>query len=174
VSDRVLEGLSVRRATPDDGAAVARLINEVIAAGLPSLMDVLLSDDDERAYIAGLPERAFVHVAELAGPGVVGAQGVVPAADFTTRQLDHVASMGTWVDARYRRRGVGRALAGASFAAARALGYEKIFTDIRADNVDSLAFHLELGFRLAGTATRHAKVGTTYHDVWLVERFLEE
>ena len=149
----------VRRATADDAAAVARLINEVILAGLPSLLDTPFSEDEERAYIAGLPARGFIHVAELPDEGVVGAQTIVPAGDFTTRQLDHVATMGTWIDARYRRRGVGRRLAEASFAAARALGYEKIFTDIRADNVDSLAFHLSLGFRVAGTAQRHAKVG---------------
>jgi L-amino acid N-acyltransferase YncA len=59
-----------------------------------------------------------------------------------------------------------------SFAAAREAGFEKIFTDIRADNLVSLGFHLSLGFRVVGTAVRHARVGGRYHDVWLVERQL--
>lgn len=164
--------ITVRRATVDDAAAVARLINEVILGGSPSLLDTPFSEEDERAYIDSLPARAFIHVAELPGGEVIGAQTIAPAADFTTRELDHVATMGTWIDARYRRRGVGRRLAEASFAAARALGYEKVFTDVRDDNFDSLAFHVSLGFRLAGTAKRHAKAGGQYYDVWLIEGFL--
>jgi L-amino acid N-acyltransferase YncA len=162
----------VRRATADDAAAVARLINEVILAGLPSLLDTPFGDDEERAYIAALPARGFIHVAELPDGSVIGSQTIVPAGDFATHQLDHVATIGTWIDARYRRRGVGRRLAEASFAAARALGYEKIFTDVRDDNVDSLAFHVSLGFRVAGTARRQAKAAGRYHDVWLIEQFL--
>ena len=44
------------------------------------------------------------------------------------------------------------------FAAALALGYDKIFTDLRADNLDSLAYHLALGFTVVGAARRHARV----------------
>jgi L-amino acid N-acyltransferase YncA len=164
--------ITVRQATVDDAAAVARLINEVILGGSPSLLDTPFSDEDERTYIESLPARAFIHVAELPAGEVIGTQTIAPAADFTTRELDHVATMGTWIDARYRRRGVGRRLAEASFAAARALGYEKVFTDVRDDNLDSLVFHVSLGFRLAGTAKRHAKAGERYYDVWLIERFL--
>jgi L-amino acid N-acyltransferase YncA len=168
------EDLTIRRATPNDAAGVARVINEAILGGSPSLLDTPFSEDDERAFILALPPRAFIHVAELPGEGIVGAQTITLAADFTTRELDHVATMGTWVAARFRRRGIGRRLADASLAAARESGFEKIFTDIRADNLVSLGFHLSLGFRVVGTAVRHAKVGGRYHDVWLVERQLQE
>src|SRR5450756_2964485 len=92
-----------------------------------------------------LPERSFLHVAEAAGD-IIAFQTVNPWNTFTTREFDHVATMGTYVDERHRRRGVGAALAAASFAAALKMGYEKIFTDLRADNLDSLAYHLALGF----------------------------
>ncbi len=95
-----LEGLTIRRATPDDAAGVARVINEAILGGSPSLLDTPFSEDDERAYIQGLPARAFIHVAELPGEGIVGVQTITLAADYTTRELDHVATMGTWVAAR--------------------------------------------------------------------------
>jgi L-amino acid N-acyltransferase YncA len=167
-----LDDLTIRQATPDDAAGVARVINEAILGGSPSLLDTVFSEQDERAFIEGLPARAFIHVAELPGEGIVGAQTITLAADFTTRELDHVATMGTWVAARFRRQGVGRRLADASLAAAREAGFEKIFTDIRADNLVSLGFHLTLGFRVVGTAARHAKVAGRYHDVWLIERQL--
>jgi L-amino acid N-acyltransferase YncA len=169
-----LEGLTIRRATPADAAGIAGVINEAILGGSPSLLDAPFSEEDERAFILGLPPRAFIHVAELTGEGIVGAQTIALAADFTTRELDHVATMGTWVAARFRRQGVGRRLADASLAVAREAAFEKIFTDIRADNLVSLGFHLDLGFRVVGTAVRHAKVGGRYHDVWLVERQLQE
>ena len=167
-----VEALVVRRATLDDAAGVARVLNEAILGDAPSLLDTAFSDDDERAYIAALPERAFIHVAELPGEGIVGVETVTTEADYSTHELDHVATMGTWVAARRRRHGIGRRLAEASFAAAREVGFEKIFTDIRADNVASLGFHLSLGFVVVGTARRHAKAGERYVDVVFVEKFL--
>ena len=167
-----LEDLTIRRATSDDAAGVARVINEAILEGSPTLLDTPFSEEDERAYIERLPERAVIHVAELPGEGIVGAQTITTAADFATRQLDHVATMGTWVVSRHRRSGIGRRLAEMSLAAAREAGFEKIFTDIRGDNLVSLGFHVSLGFRVVGTAVRHARVGERYHEVRLEARLL--
>ena len=69
----------------------------------------------------------------------------------------------------FRRSGVGRALAAASFAAARAAGYEKVFTDLRADNLGSLCYHLSLGFRVVGSARRHARLRGHDIDVVFIE-----
>jgi L-amino acid N-acyltransferase YncA len=69
---------------------------------------------------------------------------------------------------------VGTALARASFAAALALGYEKIFTDLRADNAASLAYHLALGFTVVGAARRQARTAGRDVDVLFIERFLRE
>ena len=80
--------------------------------------------------------------------------------------------MGTWVTRAWRRRGVGAALAAASFAAARALGYEKMFTEVRADNLESLAYHFSLGFSVVGTARRHARLHGREIDVVFIELFL--
>jgi len=115
-----------------------------------------------------------LNVAEAPGDGIVGFQAVIPWNTFATAAFDHVATMGTYVDAAHRREGVGAALARASFAAARALGYEKIFTDVRADNPASLAYHLALGFTVAGTARGQARTGGRDVDVVFVERFLKE
>ena len=167
-------GLRVRRAMPADAAAVAVVLNAVIADGRHSLLDTQFTVAEERAFIEGLPARGFLHVAEAPGRGIIGFQTVEPWSTFVTTEFDHVAAMGTYVDAASRRRGVGRRLAAESFAAARALGYEKVFTDIRADNVDSLAYHLGLGFSVVGAARRHARAGGRLVDVLFVEFFLKE
>ena len=153
-----LEGLVVRRATPADAAGVARILNQVIADGRFSLLDTPFSVDAERAYVEALPERGFIHVAELPGVGIVGFETLEPFAAFVTHEMDHVATMGTMVDAACRGRGVGRRLFASTVRCARELGYEKIVTDVRADNAGSLAFHASLGFEVIGTARRQARV----------------
>lgn len=167
-------GLAIRRAGPEDAEGVAEVLNAIIRAGTHSLLDTPFSVAAERAYIEGLPERAFMHVAEDAPGTIAGVQTLIPWSAFDTHEFDHVATMGTYVAAEYRLRGVARSLSAASFAAALDLGYEKIFTDLRADNVDSLAFHLSLGFTLVGAARRQARIGGRDVDVLFVERFLRE
>ena len=165
-------GIGIRRATPDDAAGVAAVLNGVIAGGRHSLLDTPFTEAEERAYMEALPERSFLHIAEAAGD-ILGFQTVNPWNTFATREFDHVATMGTYVDERHRRRGVGAALAAASFAAALEMGYEKIFTDLRADNLDSLGYHLALGFTIVGAARRHARVAGRDIDVIFIERFLK-
>ena len=165
-------GISIRPATPDDADGVAAVLNGVIAGGRHSLLDTPFTVAEERTYIEALPERSFLLLAEAAGD-VLGFQTVIPWNTFTTHEFDHVAPMGTDVDERHRRRGVGAALAAASFAAALEMGYEKIFTDLRADNLDSLAYHLALGFTIVGAARGHARVAGRNIDVIFIERFLK-
>lgn len=167
-------GISIRMATPDDAAGVAAVLNGAILDGSPTLLDTPFSVEDERAYIESLPARGFIHVAETPDAGIVGFQTVIPWCDFVTTAHDHVASMGTYVDAGHRRKGVGEELARASFAAALALGYEKVFTDLRADNLASLAYHASLGFAVVGAARRQARTASGDVDVLFIERFLKE
>jgi L-amino acid N-acyltransferase YncA len=164
--------LKVRRASADDAAGIAAVLNRIIEGGRHSLLDTPFSEAEECAYIESLPGRAFIHVAETLGGEIAGFQTVEPWSSFVTRGFDHVATMGTYVAEESRRRGVGRALAAASFAAARAVGYEKVFTDLRADNLESLCYHLSLGFRVVGTARGHARLRGRDIDVVFIEAFL--
>lgn len=161
----------IRRATADDAAGIAAVLNEVIAGGRHSLLDIPFSAEAEREYIKSLPARAFIHVAEADGR-IVASQTVDPWSGIVTHEFDHVATMGTWVAEGWRRRGLGRRLAEVSFAAARAEGYEKVFTEVRADNPESLAYHFSLGFTVAGTASRLARLRGRYLDVVFIELFL--
>lgn len=166
--------ICVRIATPDDAAGVAAVLNEIIATGRHSLLDVPVAVAEERVFIEALAPRGFMHVAEAEDGVIVGVQTVAPWDTFDTHETEHVATMGTWVREGHRRRGVGRALAEASFALARRRGFLKVLTDLRADNPGSLSYHLGMGFAVVGAARRHARVGERLVDVVFVERFLEE
>jgi ribosomal protein S18 acetylase RimI-like enzyme len=78
----------------------------------------------------------------------------------------------SFVDLSHQRRGIARHLFAATFAAAPRLGYEKIFTYVRADNPAALATYVSQGFQIIGTAKRHAKVKGQYVDEFIVERLL--
>jgi L-amino acid N-acyltransferase YncA len=167
-----LQGLQIRPVTVDDAEGVARVLNEAIVDGRYSLLDTPFSVAAERQYIAAFPARGVFNVAELDAEGIIAVQSLEPFSQYTTHEHDHVLTMGTWVSEPFRRRGVAGRLAETSFAAARERGFEKVFTDIRADNLPSLAFHLALGFTVVGAARRQARVGDRYVDVVFVERFL--
>jgi RimJ/RimL family protein N-acetyltransferase len=51
-------------------------------------------------------------------------------------------------------------------------GYEKIFTYVRGDNPAALVAYVKCGFRIVGTAQRHAKCAGRYVDEIIIERFL--
>ena len=165
--------IGIRRASADDAAGIADVLNEVIVGGRHSMLDTPFSVEGEREYIETLPERAFIQVAEMSEGDIVALQTMEPWSGFMTHEFDHVATMGTWVTAPLRRQGVGARLAQASFTAARAMGYEKVLTELRADNLESLAYHLSLGFAVVGTARRHARLHGRDIDVIFIELFLE-
>jgi len=165
--------LLVRETRPDDAGAIVRILNPIIMAGAYTVLDTPFTPEAEREFIVNFPQRGAFHVAERRPEGrIVGFQTIEAFATYT-HAFDHVGIMGTFVDLNERRRGIGARLAQATFEAARRLGFEKIFTYVRADNVGSLAFHLKLGFRIVGTAQRQARFGERYIDEIVVEKFLK-
>lgn len=101
----------------------------------------------------------------------MGFQIVEPYATYTAA-FDHVGTLGTYVDLDVRRQGVARMLFEATLDAARRMGYEKIFTFVRADNPAALQAYLGQGFRVIGTARNHARIDGRYIDEILIEKFL--
>jgi L-amino acid N-acyltransferase YncA len=162
--------LRIRDITPADAEAVCALINPIIEARAYTVFDAPFNVDSEREYITRFPARGVWKVAML-GERMVGFQILEPLATYTAA-LDHVAGLGTYVDLALRRQGVAKALFAATFEAARARGYEKIFTFVRADNPAALATYRAHGFDTIGLARRHAKLDGRYIDEWLIERQL--
>lgn len=164
--------LLIRPVRLDDAAEVARILNDIIAAGRYTVLDTPFSVEAERDFIASYPERGVFHVAERRADGrIVGFQDVSPFATYTSA-FDHVGVIGTFVDLDCRGQGIGRRLSEVTFAAAVAKGYEKLFSYVRADNPAALAFYQAMGFRVVGTAERQAKIGGRYVDEVIIERFL--
>jgi L-amino acid N-acyltransferase YncA len=162
----------IRDATPDDAAGVVSVVNPIIEARSFTLFDTPFTAEAERSYIAGLSERDIFHVAVRAdNNAVVGFQSMAPFATYT-HAFDHVGVVGTYVGLHTRRQGIAKRLFAATVEAARRKGYEKIFTYIRADNPAALATYQSHGFRIVGTAERHAKLHGHHVDVIVVERFL--
>lgn len=165
--------ITVRRAMPEDAAGIIAVFNPIILDGHFTAFDRPFTEEEERAFLEGLPARAFVHVALLDGGAgdIVRFQSVAPL-EASMGAFDHVATIGTYVAMDQQRQGVGKALFAASFDAARTLGYEKIFTFVRADNAAGLAAYLGQGFEVVGRAQRQAKVRGAYVDEMMIERFL--
>lgn len=164
--------LVIRPVTRDDAEAIVGILNPIIEAGGYTVLDTPLSVEAERRYIRAFSRRGVFLVAERGQEGkVVGFQSMEPFASYT-RAFDHVAVVGTFVELSLRRHGIGTRLSEVGFEAARRLGYEKVFSYVRADNLDSLAFHLHLGYRIVGTLEKHARIAGSYIDEIVIEKLL--
>ncbi len=164
--------VAIRRARPDDAEAVVGILNPVIETGEYTVLDGPFSVEEERRFISDFPPRGIFHVATSRPDArVVGLQTMEPFAAYT-HAFDHVGIIATYVDLGCRRQGIGRQLFEATFAAAREKGYEKIFTYVRSDNPAALMAYMKCGFRIVGTAQRHAKCGGRYVDEIIIEKFL--
>ena len=132
------------------------------------------TEDDERTFIAGLCKRSAMFAAEV-DDKIVGIQVIEP--DGLARYTDsmqHIATIGTWIDANFRGHKIGRSLAEASFTFAKAHNYEKISIQVIADNTRALRFYGNLGFEEIGVAKKHVKFEDRFCDVCYLEKFLTD
>lgn len=160
-------GALVRPVREADAAAVAALLNAIVRAGAYTVMTEATAAD-QLAFIRALPTRGVYHVALDEGSGrVLGVQDVLPLAGEPD-----VGEISTFVALEAHRRGVGKHLCAATFAAARALGFRALRATIRADNRGAVAFYRAQGFELVGILPRYAFVNGRYVDAVLVERGL--
>lgn len=167
-----MNGLLTRQARPDDAEAIVGILNPIIEAGVFTVFDTPFTAAAERAYLEAFPARGVFLVAVRESDGVlIGFQSMEPFAGYT-RAFDHVGVLGTYVAEGCRRQGVATQLFKATFAAALERGYEKVFTYVRADNGAALRTYLRQGFRVVGTAERHARVGERYIDEIVIEKML--
>ncbi|MEJ5200384.1 MAG: GNAT family N-acetyltransferase, partial [Anaerolineae bacterium] len=160
----------IRVGTPDDADGVSVVLNSIVREGGLTVLDRTWTAAQERAFLVALPPRSRLTVAQV-GNAVVGFQIIEPYARYT-RAMDHVATLGSYVVAALRGRGVGRAMSQATFEAARALGFRKLIVHVRADNPDAQRFYERLGFRPCGRLAEQALVDGRYVDELLYELFL--
>ena len=164
----------IRKAIPDDAKAVASVINSVILEGKYTALTNPFTAEEERSFIAGLCDRSALFVAEVDGK-IVGIQVIEPdALAHYTDSMQHVATIGTWIQASFRGRKIGQLLADASFRFGHAKNFKKIAIQVIADNTRALRFYSNLGFKKIGTAKNHVKLSGSFRDVFYLEKFLTD
>ncbi len=165
--------IEIRDARVEDAEDMVGILNPIIAARIYTALDTTFSVEEQRTFISTFPPRGIFHVAVDSTSGrVVGLQDVSPFGDFT-HAFDHVGVIGTFINLNRRREGIATQLFAATFKVARRKGYEKFFTYVRADNEPALQTYLAQGFRVVGTAGRHAKIDGRYIDEIVIEKLLQ-
>lgn len=158
----------IRRAGPDDAAAILAIVMPVIRAGDTYALDRDMTPDDALAYWTG-PDRE-TYVLEDGG-AIVGTY-------YLRRNRagggDHVCNAGYMTAAAATGRGVASRMATHSFGRARDLGYRAMqFNFVVRTNVRAVALWHRLGFDIVGRlpdAFRHPAAG--YVDALVMHRTL--
>jgi L-amino acid N-acyltransferase YncA len=164
---------SIRTVREKDAKSIVELLNPIIQAGTYTIMDEQVSVDDQMDFIRGFPERGVFNVAVCNDSHkVLGLQDVQPISTGVNA-FRHVGEISTFVSLASHRKGIGRTLSQATFQAAKELGFIKICATVRADNPPAVAFYQSQGFRVIGTAQKHALVGGKYIDEVFMEKFVD-
>lgn len=162
----------IRRVRKEDAESIVGLLNPIIESGTYTIIDEPCTIEDQGAFIRGLPGRSIYNIAVCPDTGrALGIQDVVPASS-ETRAYHHVGEISTFVALDMHRRGIGKSLIEATLRDALSQGFLKIMATIRADNPSAISFYRGQGFRMIGTAMKHAYVSGEYIDEVLMERFL--
>lgn len=135
----------VRSATRADAAAMAELINAIIAIGGTTAYEDTFDAAGMDAEYVSPPYRISCFVAEADGE-VVGFQGLLRSFEAHDPFPDDWGIIGTFARVGLRQSGVGAALFARTVEAARDAGVRTIDATIRADNAAGLAFYSRLGF----------------------------
>lgn len=161
----------VRRGSLKDAAGVAAVLESVIAEGGLTVLTGRWTPEDELKFISGLGLRDEMYIAQVQRQ-VLGFQIIQPFASFAST-MDHVATVGTYVQADARGLGIGRRLAGRTFGFAREQGFEKIVVYVLAENSTGRAYYRGLGFVERGVLEGQAKVDGVYLDEVIMEHHFD-
>ena len=162
--------INIRRATPRDAAAYARLMSHPQVYG--NLLQLPMPDEAmwharlTEATAPGKPDLLLS--AELDGD-VVGSSGLHPAGHPLRRR--HAMLLGISVDSSAQRRGVGSALMAAMCDYAdRWAGALRLELTVFVDNAPAIALYRKFGFEIEGTHRAYALRDGRYVDTYAMAR----
>jgi RimJ/RimL family protein N-acetyltransferase len=121
-----------------------------------------------RRFRRSLDERG-AHLLALDDGRVVGSLSIRRDDHPATR---HVATLGMFVVASHRRRGIGSVLMEEALDWARRFGVERLELTVYPENAAALALYRRFGFVEEGRLVRHAKKSYGYEDEILMATFL--
>lgn len=90
----------------------------------------------------------------------------------TLDSMAHVGQLGTFLQAEWRRAGIGEALFRSTLEFASARDYRKFVIQVRSSNTAAQGFYHRLGFRDCGRLTRQVRIGGLEDDEIILEYFL--
>jgi L-amino acid N-acyltransferase YncA len=159
-----MDSVVIRPAQLTDAKPMVVLLNSIIATKQFTILEPV-TVNQQLEFIRTFPPTGVFLVAEENGQ-LLGLQDVSPTS------ICGVGEIGSFVALSAQRRGVGKALAQATFASARAKGFRKLMAMIRADNSRAIGFYGSLGFRVVGKLEQHVLAHGVLHDEILAELLL--
>ena len=162
--------LVIRRARPDDAAAIARMMDDpAVYAGLMQMPFASVETHRARLAEALTPGKLDLSlVAERAGE-VVGSAGLHPVGPAVRRR--HAMMLGISVIPEAQRQGVGAALMQAMCDYAdRWMGVLRIELTVYTDNEPAIALYRKFGFQVEGCHRGYALRDGRYVDAFAMAR----
>lgn len=163
--------LLIRRATPDDAAGVAAVMDVIANERIYSAIDRAWSVEEERQYIASRSPREALFVAQTDNGTIVGIQNLCLWSSELP-SMSHVGHIGTFLLPDWRRHGLGHQLWSSTRAFARESGYRKIVIYVRGSNTPAQSFYRSLGFAECGRLSRQVTIDGVDDDEIVMETFL--
>jgi RimJ/RimL family protein N-acetyltransferase len=163
-----MNGVTIRRATPADAAALVELGRAVSSE--PE--GWLITDHDwrnvadERRYLRAV--RRSPHAAVFVAEHESGLIGRLSLARDSHPASPHVADLGLMVAAGHRRQGIGRALLARAVEWARESGIEKLELHVFPYNEPAIRLYRQFGFEREGLRRRHYRRGDDLVDAVLM------
>jgi phosphinothricin acetyltransferase len=161
---------TIREATPDDAAAIARIYNQGIEERGATFETEPRTPAEMAARVA--ESDRFPVLVAARGSGVIGWAGL---SSYRSRACySGIAEFSIYLDRTARGRGTGRALLTALVGVARERGYWKLVSRVFPFNAASRAVCRACGFREVGVYEKHARLDGDWIDVVIVERLIAE
>ena len=158
------EGLSLRRRSHGDIAALYRLLGQDGVQRSGSVLDPLTSPEEVEAFLAFQEPGKFEVVATMRG-AVVGYAALYPLGG----RQSHVGYFMLVVDERVQRRGVGTALLAAVVEAAWTLiGLRRLQLTVFVDNAPAIALYRRFGFAVEGRLACFARTEDGFVDAYVM------
>jgi L-amino acid N-acyltransferase YncA len=162
---------TVRAAVEKDAGQIVSVLREIARDRVYTAITEPWSEARQQRYMRGLSRREAIHVAEDRHGKTIGYQ-VLDLWAPTIASMAHVGQVGTFIQAGWRRRGVGAALFGRTRAFALSRQYAKFVVQVRSGNAPAQSFYRQLGFQDCGRLARQVRVDGMEEDEILMELFL--
>ena len=161
--------ISVRPATLQDAAAIARIYNEAVLTSAATFDTEPKSEEDRRAWLAKHGSRHPVWVAEMEGEVV----GWASLSEWSDRcAYSDTAENSVYVASSQFGKGVGRQLMKTLVDGARKAKIHTIIARIAGESEISIRLHEQFGFSKIGTMKEVGKKFGRLHDVHLYQVIL--